>query len=151
VFNISNPFNIYQSEPDYFFAIYAAVILAVQDYILINQQKRGAFFFIPKMFRTNFYNYHKTKSEIVALNIDFNALECTICLKAFYEDTELNTINSSSSTNSEKDSSVLVDNDCYEKLMITPCKHVFHTECLHSWVAVKLECPICKQVLPYIE
>jgi hypothetical protein len=122
--------------------------LVVQDYILINQSKRGAYFFIPKLFRKDHYSYHKSKSEIVALNIDFNSLDCSICLKAFYNEADMSEVTGSST---DKDSSIFIENDCYEKLMITPCKHVFHTECLQSWVVIRLECPVCKQVLPYVE
>jgi hypothetical protein len=100
------------------------------------------------MFRKGYYNYHKTKSEILALKIDFHLLECTICLKPFYTEIELP---EHTTTSTDKDSSIFIDNDCYEMLMITPCKHVFHTECLESWVVVRLECPVCKQSLPYIE
>lgn len=30
----------------------------------------------------------------------------------------------------------------------TPCGHLYHEECLKSWVQVKLECPSCRQKLP---
>jgi hypothetical protein len=110
------------------------------------QAKRGALFFIPRKYRSDYYSYHKTKTELVRLKIDFNLLECSICLKAFYEnDVEL-TDRSTSQT--ERD---LIDDDCYDKLMVTPCKHVFHTECLGKWVVVRMECPVCKQRLPFIE
>jgi hypothetical protein len=29
--------------------------------------------------------------------------------------------------------------------MITPCKHIFHTNCLESWFRQKKECPNCRQ------
>ena len=32
--------------------------------------------------------------------------------------------------------------------MITPCNHVFHTECLVRWMDVKFECPLCRARLP---
>lgn len=36
------------------------------------------------------------------------------------------------------------------KLMVTPCKHVYHSSCLLAWMNVKLECPLCKETLPGI-
>jgi hypothetical protein len=38
-----------------------------------------------------------------------------------------------------------------EKLMITPCNHIFHPECLKLWGQHKNECPICRKRLPLIE
>ncbi|KAF5100082.1 hypothetical protein D0Z00_001419 [Geotrichum galactomycetum] len=34
------------------------------------------------------------------------------------------------------------------KYMVTPCQHVFHTECLEMWMRSRLQCPICRNPLP---
>ena len=34
--------------------------------------------------------------------------------------------------------------------MVTPCNHLFHTECLQRWLEVKLECPTCRHSIPPI-
>lgn len=34
------------------------------------------------------------------------------------------------------------------KYMVTPCKHVFHTDCLENWMMYKLQCPVCRNSLP---
>jgi hypothetical protein len=36
-------------------------------------------------------------------------------------------------------------------LMITPCKHVFHPDCLKIWGERKNECPVCRKEIPCIE
>lgn len=35
-----------------------------------------------------------------------------------------------------------------EEYMVTPCKHIFHTECLENWMRYKLQCPVCRNSLP---
>jgi hypothetical protein len=37
------------------------------------------------------------------------------------------------------------------KLMVTPCNHVFHPECLKVWTDRKNECPVCRKKIPSIE
>ncbi|KAK0392355.1 hypothetical protein NLU13_1850 [Sarocladium strictum] len=32
--------------------------------------------------------------------------------------------------------------------MVTPCRHIFHTECLEGWMKFRLQCPICREELP---
>lgn len=34
------------------------------------------------------------------------------------------------------------------KYMVTPCRHVFHSECLEGWMRHKLMCPSCRADLP---
>lgn len=33
-------------------------------------------------------------------------------------------------------------------VMLAPCQHAFHTECLERWLEIKNECPSCRSVLP---
>ena len=35
--------------------------------------------------------------------------------------------------------------------MITPCEHIFHTECLEQWLTFKNECPYCKREIPRLD
>ncbi|KAJ5091646.1 hypothetical protein NUU61_006516 [Penicillium alfredii] len=32
--------------------------------------------------------------------------------------------------------------------MVTPCRHIFHTACLESWMRLRLQCPICRESVP---
>jgi hypothetical protein len=36
------------------------------------------------------------------------------------------------------------------RYMVTPCRHVFHTECMEQWMRTKLQCPVCRNPLPPI-
>ncbi|CAN3376664.1 hypothetical protein DIURU_004452 [Diutina rugosa] len=35
----------------------------------------------------------------------------------------------------------------HKEYMVTPCYHVFHAECLRTWMKHKLQCPVCRQTL----
>jgi hypothetical protein len=35
-----------------------------------------------------------------------------------------------------------------DSIMVAPCDHAFHSECLLKWMDIKLECPTCRRVLP---
>ena len=37
-----------------------------------------------------------------------------------------------------------------KKFVITPCNHVFHSECLKNWIEAKSVCPLCNAQLPEI-
>lgn len=37
-----------------------------------------------------------------------------------------------------------------QQYMITPCRHIFHTDCLEDWMKYKLQCPVCRNALPPI-
>ncbi len=32
--------------------------------------------------------------------------------------------------------------------MVTPCRHIFHAECLEGWMNLRLVCPVCRETLP---
>jgi hypothetical protein len=32
--------------------------------------------------------------------------------------------------------------------MVTPCDHIFHTQCLRPWLDQALQCPTCRLTLP---
>ena len=37
------------------------------------------------------------------------------------------------------------------KVMVTPCRHRYHSRCLVTWMRVKMECPQCRAKLPPFE
>ncbi|CAN3371971.1 hypothetical protein DIRU0_B06898 [Diutina rugosa] len=37
---------------------------------------------------------------------------------------------------------------CTHKYMVTPCKHMFHTDCLKSWIKLRRRCPVCRRRVP---
>lgn len=37
------------------------------------------------------------------------------------------------------------------KVIETPCKHIFHENCIAEWVQYKPECPVCRKNIPTYE
>ncbi len=37
------------------------------------------------------------------------------------------------------------------KIMKSPCNHKFHSNCLLTWLTLKMECPTCRNTLPALE
>lgn len=79
-------------------------------------------------------NLNLSKSPIVSCKID-----CAICMNHIEVPIAVDTkIGLKSLRDSRKTLSY----------MMTPCRHVFHTECLEDWMKYKLQCPVCRNGLP---
>lgn len=69
-------------------------------------------------------------------------IDCTICMNEI--DLPINT-----STNSDGTKLInQIDKLKCKDYMITPCHHIFHTQCLEDWMVYKLQCPVCRTGLP---
>lgn len=108
----------------------------VQIVVLLLQDALGPRFFVPKYMLPVRYDYYRPLSSIHPLGATASVVEvledgrarqlpeCVICYCAV---------------------------DGGERHMITPCDHVFHEHCLTRWMAVKLDCPVCRHAIPSIE
>ena len=163
--------NILMSKPHFEFFIYAVIGLGVEILFLHLQHKFGGKFFIPKRFRKNYYNYYKTVTEIEMTNKDFSNSNqiCAICLNDLKTDikiisstipikdskSEINEevpINSSNAKCNFSLNVIICKRETHSNiLMMTPCHHYFHPECLQEWCKHKSKCPICRHDLPSID
>ena len=147
--------NIFGYRPNYIKVLVVSGVITIEAIILCLQKYLGAKFIIPKRFRKQAYNYYKNEKDISS-NDKEN--ECVICLDKIgnicvSEDELLNKIEG----NYFKKKIIKY----FEKLkkeqknkgeyMLTPCKHLFHTKCLESWLNVKNQCPSCRQKIPPLE
>ena len=147
--------NIFGYRPNYIKVFIVSSVIIIEAIILCLQKFLGAKFIIPKKFRKHIYNYYKNENEISQKDKE---TECVICLDKIgnyfiSEDEEINNIRGKNFKekivkyieklkNKQKNK---------EKYMLTPCKHLFHTKCLESWLNVKNQCPCCRQKIPPLE
>ncbi|KAI8075773.1 hypothetical protein BDF21DRAFT_423644 [Thamnidium elegans] len=118
--------------------------IALQVVILLLQDAFGPRFFVPSKYLPQTYNYHpifSTDDEETLPNGDEDAdtksnlqsRDCAICMLP---------IDTSASKHTGLN---VLSRTTY---MMTPCHHMFHTECLERWMRIKLECPVCRAYLP---
>ncbi|KAJ2472948.1 hypothetical protein IWW56_006059 [Coemansia sp. RSA 2131] len=102
-----------------------------QAAVLVLQRFLGALFFIPAVLRPDVYSYCASlpsvdeESCVGADQHTDRMHKCPICLMP-------------------------VDATSSSELAhaVTPCHHVYHDACLAYWMEIKLECPVCRAVLP---
>ena len=109
---------------------------------------------------TKKYNYQKALGEIIIMQIDIEHLECSICLTSFNKflfDEKIEMLikgkyinlisfkyNDDFCINFYSKFYYSKEMDRKQTLMVTPCKHLFHSKCLLKWMNFKKKCPLCR-------
>ncbi|EDO19362.1 hypothetical protein Kpol_1002p7 [Vanderwaltozyma polyspora DSM 70294] len=136
VYVFTYPSNIFRHHKDTFFAVLLCCWLGFQLLVLYSQEIFGSRWFLPKLVIPEGYSYHKAMSLQNLLEHGASSdhtVDCAICMSEVpvYVD--------------DVPTTHKVDLDSF---MITPCNHVFHTQCLENWMGYKLQCPVCRAPLP---
>ncbi|KIO00180.1 hypothetical protein M404DRAFT_1004110 [Pisolithus tinctorius Marx 270] len=139
---LANSTNVLDVEPRRWVYSLAAFVLFQVGVVLL-QKFLGPAFFLPKRFAmAQIYDYHPP----MLLNMhdpeapDQPLGDCSICMEVIHV----------------KDSKQLqqVTGGLLQKVgikkgySVAPCHHIFHTECLEKWLALKNICPQCRRPLP---
>ncbi|KAJ1946150.1 hypothetical protein GGF37_001335 [Kickxella alabastrina] len=150
--------------------------VVVQAIVLLLQDLLGPRFFVPAKLLPEVYNYHPLlppddeesaleTSDLVVPDVTHDGAEP-------FESSSPADTSSDPSSNAQDDAVVPVAPVasgrrtsprecaiCIESVdvttatnrtqyMVTPCHHVYHTDCLMPWMNTKLECPVCRAPLP---
>ncbi|KTW29931.1 ubiquitin-protein ligase TUL1 [Pneumocystis jirovecii RU7] len=122
------PANLYIAWGVFGWLWFQICILASQDFF-------GPRFFIPSNLLHPTYDYHPILFEDAETPLSYSnsngRIICSICI----QNISLPRINKNSTTNS---TSMVLARRTY---MVTPCKHLFHTNCLEKWMKIRLICP----------
>ncbi|AET41086.1 ubiquitin-protein ligase TUL1 Ecym_7241 [Eremothecium cymbalariae DBVPG len=136
VYVFTYPSNMFRHHRDIRFAAILSFWLLLQILVLYSQDILGARWFLPRHTIPEGYSYHKAmlSSDLLEHGATGNyCIDCAICMSEvaiYVED-----IPETHKTNPNE-------------YMVTPCAHVFHTECLENWMSYKLQCPVCRAPLP---
>ncbi|PLB43670.1 hypothetical protein P170DRAFT_441127 [Aspergillus steynii IBT 23096] len=148
----------------------------IQVWVLASQDILGPRFFVPRGWAPPAYDYHPIVRDAVdptgdlesggvlsigALRADERDIseskdddkhrhkdkkkaifDCAICM----QDIEVPVLAGTSGGSSVTDGATsILSRRAY---MVTPCRHIFHSTCLESWMRLRLQCPICRESIP---
>ena len=136
------PYNFFFVEPNRWVFALAGYSIA-QAGVLIGQDLLGPRFFLPSRFfrAEQRYDYHPTSinANVMAANAN---MTCNICFERINIGTDGGGV----------DTTVDGLGHAFNRraVMVPPCNHVAHTECLETWLGIKSECPTCRRPLPPI-
>lgn len=146
----------------------------LQVWILASQDVLGPRFFVPRGWAPPAYDYHPILRDTAGPEPDLEAggdtlpigslraderddkprpkdrkkaaFDCAICM----QEMEVPVLavpggpGGGSSGMADGASSIL----SRRTYMVTPCRHIFHSTCLESWMRLRLQCPICRESIP---
>ncbi|KAF8909348.1 hypothetical protein CPB84DRAFT_1673542 [Gymnopilus junonius] len=160
------PKNVLEIEPrPWIWAL--AVFVTLQAFLVILQDTFGPTFFLPFTY-TKPYDYHPPIPLPDSEAPEQSLGDCSICMDAIKIDLSLRRRSKSfdkredwagkggsSSTRRGGVSSVfnamqigVGTTSARKNYSLAPCHHLFHTECLEKWLAIKNICPQCRRPLP---
>lgn len=145
----------------------------IQIWALISQEILGPRFFVPNGYAPPAYDYHPILREDdeesgSTMPIGFSQAtadpssptaprpgeskekgkkvwDCAICT----ENIEVPVLPAAGSGGGESTAAVTATTIFSRRVyMVTPCRHIFHSQCLEGWMRYRLQCPICRENLP---
>lgn len=127
------------------FCMATCLYVAVQVLVLFLQGMYGGRFLLPQALQPPKYDYHRPVSRAI---LD-NTPECVICMLPLTDPSpyarDSNAGRGPAVAPQQLEAGQALDPARY---MLTPCNHLFHTECLTQWMDEKMECPTCRGALP---
>ncbi|EAA32280.3 hypothetical protein GE21DRAFT_7300 [Neurospora crassa] len=88
----------------------------------------------------------KEKEREKQKGVTMRSVDCAICRELL----EVPVFNNNKGSGGSSDSAASGITGVFARkaYMVTPCRHIFHTNCLEGWMKYRLQCPICREELP---
>ncbi|KAK0434656.1 hypothetical protein EV421DRAFT_1839657 [Armillaria borealis] len=166
------PKNVLDVDPRSW-SYYLAVFVCLQAFIVILQDELGPAFFLPAKYAiVKTYDYHPALPLPDPEAPEKSLGDCVICLDAIliespllrkrkstdekHDDWDTRSITSKRKIPKGIDASGILNAVqagvgsavAKKNYSLAPCHHLFHTECLEKWLAIKNICPQCRRPLP---
>jgi hypothetical protein len=138
------PSNFWNVAPNPVLSTAIVLWLVGQATVLLMQDKWGPRFFVPARFLPKKYDYHRpipltrihvrtkakpkpdAEADALAASETDDEDPCVICMSSMAVPEGMGA------------------KEARGNLMVTPCDHVFHTDCLVEWMEQKMDCPTCR-------
>jgi len=136
------PTNLLGVAPSLAMCVALILIMGAQACVVLLQSLSGPKFgprwFIPRKFLPAKYDYYRPFTRKGDIETG-EAEDCVICM---------NPIDPESCTGGRA-GGLFNGAGANAVTMVAPCDHRFHSRCLSRWMAVKMECPTCRRLLPH--
>jgi hypothetical protein len=116
---------------------YLVIFIFLQVAVVLLQQRFGPAFFLPKRFaRAQVHDYHPALPLSAAdpEAPDESLGDCAICMEAIHTEDEKQL--------EHVTGGLLRNVGARRSYSLAPCQHLFHTECLEKWLAIKNLSPL---------
>ncbi|KAJ7180624.1 hypothetical protein C8R46DRAFT_588307 [Mycena filopes] len=163
------PKNVLDIEPRPWSSLLAAFVCLQMIVVILQETSLGPTFFLPRQYAAvKTYDYHPVMPvpDDDAESADPSLGDCAICMDAIHVDPSLRRRPSSLDGKSDWESKKrktragtaggilnavqmgVGSATARKNYSLAPCHHLFHTECLEKWLAIKNICPQCRRPLP---
>lgn len=170
--------NVMFIRPDWTTALALTGWMWIQAWVLASQDILGPRFFVPRGWAPPAYDYHPILRDHAGPDDDLEAggvvsieslraderdmvtdkdddkhrakdrkrvmFDCAICMQDIEVPVSPAPTSAGGSSVTEGATNIL----SRRTYMVTPCRHIFHTACLESWMRLRLQCPICRESIP---
>ncbi|KAF7370635.1 RING-type domain-containing protein [Mycena sanguinolenta] len=149
------PKNVLDIEPRRWAYFLAGFVCLQMSVVILQDTNIGPTFFLPRRYAaTKGYDYHPVMPTSTDPESPDQSLgDCAICMDAIYADPAARRRSLDEKGKSEWGASGTSKRKTRTKSGgggggLAPCHHLFHTECLERWLAIKNICPQCRRPLP---